>query len=90
MSNIKNCQLWESLFNTYNELDKDTVKNINKINEIKNNLTKLLGNQSKDDIHFYKSIIDNSHFYLDNSIKIRKTKFLRTNSLFDVTRLTHK
>ena len=29
-----------------------------------------------DDITFYKSIIDNSHFYLTNSIKIRKTKFI--------------
>ena len=76
MVSIKNCQTWESLFNKYNELDKASVKNINQINDIKNNLIKLLGNQNKDDIQFYKSIIENSHFYLYNSIKIRREKFI--------------
>ena len=47
------------------------------ISEIKNNLKKLLGNQKQDDILFYKSLIDNSYFYLSSSLKIRKMKFLK-------------
>ena len=77
MENIKNSQLWESLYHEYCQLEKDSLKNIDHIGEIKNNLVKLLGNQKKDDITFYKSIIDNSHFYLNNSIKIRKAKFIK-------------
>ena len=38
-------------------------------------MKKLIGNQKKEDIVFYKSLVDNSHFYLLNSLKIRKLKF---------------
>lgn len=68
---------WTSKFLNYCELEKKCLSNINSINEIKQNLTKLLGEQKKDDVIFYKSIIDNSFFYLSNSIKIRKNKFLK-------------
>ena len=74
LSNIKK---WEENFNKYCKLEEECIINFNKMNEIKNNLKKLLGNQRKDDIDFYKSIIDNSYYYLNNSIKIRKTKFLK-------------
>jgi hypothetical protein len=47
------------------------------ISEIKTNLKKLIGNQKKDDIIFYKSLVENSYFYLTNSLKIRKIKFLK-------------
>ena len=40
-------------------------------------MIKLLGNQNEDDIIFYKSIIDNSYFYLTNSLKIRKFKIMK-------------
>ena len=76
MESKKNIQSWESLYTNYFELEKASLKNIDHINDVKKNLLKLLGNQKKDDIIFYKSIIDNSHFYLTNSIKIRKTKFI--------------
>jgi len=68
---------WEEKFTKYCDIEIKCNQNINLISEIKNNLTKLLGNQKKDDILFYKSLIDNSHFYLTNSLKIRKIKFLK-------------
>jgi hypothetical protein len=78
MENIdKNILRWDDKFNKYNELELTCISNINSIFEIKNNLKKLLGNQEKDDILFYKSLIDNSHFYLTSSLKIRKIKFLK-------------
>ena len=72
-----NIKKWDSLFIKYNETEKKCIIYVSNINEIKNNLTKLLGNQKKDDIIFYKSIIDNSHFYLTSSLKIRKSKFIK-------------
>ena len=72
-----NISEWEEKFNKYTEFENKINLNINSMNEIKNNLKKLLGNQKKDDIVFYKSIIDNSYFYLVNSLKIRKMKFLK-------------
>jgi hypothetical protein len=68
---------WEEKFNKYMEFENICNTNINNIIEIKNNLKKLLGNQKKDDIQFYKSLIDNSYFYLNSSLKIRKIKFLK-------------
>lgn len=73
----KNILDWEDKFNKYCEHEAKCIINLNSISEIKNNLKKLLGNQKKDDILFYKSLIDNSHFYLSNSLKIRKVKFLK-------------
>ena len=58
-------------------METKCITNINSIAEIKNNLKRLLGNQKKDDIIFYRAIIDNSYFYLSNSLKIRKIKFLK-------------
>jgi len=68
---------WEDKFNAYCELEAKCIANINCINDIKNNLKTLLGNQKKDDIVFYRSIIDNSYFYLFSSLKIRKIKFIK-------------
>lgn len=73
----KNILEWEEKFNKYTELEANCISNICSIGEIKNNLKKLLGNQKKDDIVFYKALIDNTHFYLSSSLKIRKTKFLK-------------
>lgn len=73
----KNLMEWEEKFNKYCEYENKTILYINSISEIKNNLKKLLGNQKKDDVLFYKSLIDNSHFYLSNSLKIRKIKLLK-------------
>jgi len=71
-----NITIWESLFDEYNIIVNKCTNYIKNISEIKNNLTNLLGNQKKDDINFYKSIIDNSYFHLNNSLKIRQSKFL--------------
>jgi hypothetical protein len=76
--NINN---WTKLFTDYCNCEKICTDNLNVINEIKNNLKKLLGNQKKDDIAFYKSMIENSHFYLTSSLKIRKTKFVKDLSI---------
>ena len=73
----KNLINWDNIFNQYIEIEKVCLHDINSMNEIKNNLKKLLGNQKKDDIVFYRSIIDNSYFYLTSSIKIRKSKFIK-------------
>ena len=78
MENIdKNILEWEEKFNKYLDFESKCNTNINAIIEIKNNLKKLLGNQKKDDVQFYKSLIDNSYFYLNSSLKIRKIKFLK-------------
>ena len=69
--------LWEDNYNEYTVIEKKCIDNINNINEIKNNLTKIFGTQRSDDIIFYKSIIDNSYFYINNSFKIRKNKFVK-------------
>jgi hypothetical protein len=67
---------WELSLSSY--LDKEILcmTNINSIVEIKNNLIKLLGNQKKDDIMFYKSLIESTHFYLTKSLNMRKVKLL--------------
>jgi hypothetical protein len=77
MNTIKNITVWETKFNTYCDYEKKCIECMTSILEIKNNLTKLLGNQKKDDIIFYKSVIDNSHFYLSSSLKIRKLKLIK-------------
>jgi hypothetical protein len=78
MNNVEeNIVKWESKFNTYLDVEITCNTLITEISEIKNNLVKLLGNQKKDDIVFYKSLIDNSFFYLTNSLKIRKMKLLK-------------
>lgn len=77
MSVDANLEAWEAKFINYCEIEKICLSNLNDIYEIKQNLIKLLGKQKKDDITFYKSIIDNSYFYLTSSLKIRKAKFLK-------------
>jgi len=69
--------IWEEQFTKYCEYENKCIADINHINEIKNNLNKYLGKQKKDDILFYKSLIETSHFYLINSLKIRKIKLLK-------------
>ena len=68
---------WTKLFADYCAYEILCINNLNIIGEIKNNLKKLLGNQKKDDLIFYKAIIENSYFYLSNCLKIRKLKFLK-------------
>jgi hypothetical protein len=68
---------WDEFFTQYCNYERKCIENISAIGEIKNNLKKLLGNQKKDDILFYKSLIESSHFYLTNSLKVRKIKFLK-------------
>jgi len=72
--NINN---WTKLFTDYCDCEKICTDNLNVIGEIKNNLKKLLGNQKKDDIIFYKSINKKNYYYLYNCLKIRKIKFLK-------------
>lgn len=88
-----NILYWEEKFNKYCELEELCNTNINNIIDIKNNLKNLVGQrerringqhnncknyqQEKDDMIFYQSIIDNSVFYLLNSLKIRRIKFLK-------------
>lgn len=69
--------IWEEQFTKYYEYENNCNLNINFIGEIKNNLNKYLGKQKKDDILFYKSLIETSHFYLINALKIRKIKLLK-------------
>jgi hypothetical protein len=72
-----NINEWNKLFSKYFELENKCYDNINIINELKNNFKNLLGNQEKDDILFYKALIENSHFYILNSLKIRQIKFIK-------------
>jgi len=78
MNNVEeNISKWEEEFNVYIETENKCNALINEISEIKNNLKKLLGSQKPDDVVFYKSLIDNSFFYLTNSLKIRKIKMTK-------------
>ena len=78
MNNVEeNISKWEDEFNVYIETENKCNALINEISEIKNNLKKLLGTQKADDVVFYKSLIDNSFFYLTNSLKIRKIKMTK-------------
>ena len=76
-SNDNKLLIWEELFTKYCDYENNCNININFIGEIKNNLNKYLGKQKKDDILFYKSLIETSHFYLINALKIRKIKLLK-------------
>lgn len=68
---------WEEQFTKYCDYENKCINSISEICEIKNNLNKYLGKQKKDDILFYKSLIETSHFYLVNALKIRKIKLLK-------------
>jgi hypothetical protein len=73
----ENITKWDLTFNTYMDIESKCLVLIKNISEIKTNLKKLIGNQKKDDIIFYRSLVENSFFYLTNSLKIRKIKFLK-------------
>lgn len=73
----ENIKKWTTIFDNYMETEKKSLISIESISEIKTNLKKLIGNQKKDDIIFYRSLVENSYFYLNNSLKIRKIKFLK-------------
>jgi len=78
MNNVEeNISKWDTIFSVYLDTESQCMILINEISEIKNNLKKLLGLQKPDDIVFYKSLIDNSFFYLTNSLKIRKLKMTK-------------
>jgi hypothetical protein len=78
MNNVEeNISKWDTIFSIYLDTESQCMILINEISEIKNNLKKLLGLQKPDDIVFYKSLIDNSFFYLTNSLKIRKLKMTK-------------
>jgi hypothetical protein len=68
---------WNDLINKYFLLEEECNTNINLINDIRNYLKNNLTYLCKDDIVFYSSIIDNSYFYLINSLKINQIKFLK-------------
>ena len=72
-----NILAWDDFFTQYCNYERKCIESLTAIGEIKNNLKKLLGNQKKDDILFYKSLIESSYFYLTNSLKVRKIKFLK-------------
>ena len=73
---MKIISVWEEKFDKYLESEKKCDEFIIQIYNIKNRLTGLIGNQRKDDIIFYKAIINSSHFYLSESLKKLKFKFI--------------
>jgi hypothetical protein len=86
MESIENIiNSWDKIFKDYQEAELKCSNHINNIMEIKNNLSKLIGNQRKDDILFYKSIIENSYYYLEKSLEVRKLKFIK-----DLNYIWHK
>jgi len=73
-ANISN---WNIIFDKYMELDQKCESLLGKLTEIKNNFHKLLGNQKEDDVNFYKTLIENSHYYMSSCVKVRKLKFVK-------------
>jgi len=82
----ENINEWNTFFNDYCLYESNCISKLNNLVDIKNNFKNLLGNQDKDDVLFYKSLIENSYFYFTNSLKIRQIKFLKDlnnlNSIF--------
>jgi hypothetical protein len=73
-----NITKWNLLFDNYLENEKICYDLLEHINNAKNNVNKLLGNhRNNDDTLFCNSIISNSLFYLSNSLKIIKIKFIK-------------
>lgn len=68
---------WTKQFDLYKQLEQSCITDIAAIGDIKHNLRRLIGTQEEDDFLFYKVIIDNSQYYLKNSLKIRTAKFVR-------------
>jgi len=68
---------WTKQFDLYKQLEQSCITDIAAIGDIKHNLKRLIGTQEEDDFLFYKVIIDNSQYYLKNSLKIRTAKFIR-------------
>lgn len=73
----ENINNWELKVSRYVDVELKCFSLIEQIGEIKTNLRKLIGNQKNDDVIFYKSLVENSYFYLTNSLKIRKIKMLK-------------
>jgi hypothetical protein len=76
---------WSRQFDMYKQTEQACLADIAAIGEIKHNLKRLIGTQEEDDFMFYKVIIDNSQYYLKNSLKIRITKFIK-----DLNHIHHK
>lgn len=76
VTTLNNILIWEDLYNNYNEYENICRQNIAAISSIKNDLESVLEYENKDDIIFYKSLVNNSLFYLSKSLNIRKMKFL--------------
>jgi hypothetical protein len=72
---FQNILICEELFDTYCEYENICIQNINSIAGSKNKLEVLLDREDKDDIIFYKSLVNNSLFYLSKSLNVRKMKF---------------
>ena len=68
---------WLEQFKKYTEVESRCKAGIAELNSIKINLERLIGRQKKDDALFYQSIIENSYFFLENSLRIRRSKFIR-------------
>lgn len=81
----ENIKKWSEMFDKYIEIESNSTMLLIKINELKNNINKIIGKQNEDDVIFYKSMLDNSYFYLFNSFKIRKIKFQK-----DITNIFNK
>jgi len=79
---------WNDLINIYFEIEEECISKINLINNIRNNLKKKLIYLNKDDILYYNCIIDNSYYYLKNSLKVNQIKFLKdlNNLLFKINK----
>ena len=83
--NEENINEWINIFNNYNNYELNCSNKLINLLEIKNNFKNLLGNQDKDDLLFYKSLIDNSYYYFTNSLKIRQIKFLKDiNNIYSI------
>lgn len=81
----ENINEWIEMFNNYSNYELNCSNKLINLLEIKNNFKILLGNQDKDDILFYKSLIDNSYYYFTNSLKIRQLKFLKDiNTIYSI------
>jgi hypothetical protein len=81
----ENIKKWSEMFDIYIEIEANYTMLLTKINELKNNINKIIGKQNVDDVIFYKSMLENSYFYLSNSLKIRKIKFQK-----DITNIFNK
>lgn len=73
----KKMEEWKKEYDSIISIIHECNTKLREIDRIRNNLTKLVGKQTDDDLKYYFSIINNSYTYFSKSLIIRQKKALK-------------